>query len=65
MRELDPGFDVEGFTGDLREYIIPELLDAYLGADKEALKQWCGEAVRSPPLRLSPPLPPLPLPPPL
>lgn len=48
MRALDPGFDVEGFTGDLREYIIPELLDAYLGADKEALKQWCGEAVRFP-----------------
>lgn len=46
MRILDPGFDVESFTGDLREYILPELLDAYLGADKEALNAWCGEAVR-------------------
>jgi hypothetical protein len=45
MRYLDPSFDVEGFAKDLREYIIPEVLDAYLMADKEALKLWCGEAV--------------------
>ncbi|CDZ98035.1 Mitochondrial import inner membrane translocase, subunit TIM44 [Phaffia rhodozyma] len=44
MRTLDPSFDVEGFVRDLKEYIVPEVLDAYLGMDKEALKAWCGEA---------------------
>lgn len=47
MRILDPSFEVEGFVKDLKEYIIPEVLDAYLGMDKEALKTWCGEAVSS------------------
>jgi len=35
---------MEGFQKELREYIIPEVVDAYLGADGEALKMWCGEA---------------------
>lgn len=45
FRALDPSFDMEGFSRELREYIVPEVVDAYLTADREALKMWCGEAV--------------------
>ncbi|KZT59051.1 TIM44 subunit of mitochondria import inner membrane translocase [Calocera cornea HHB12733] len=44
LRQMDPTFSVEPFTRELREYIIPEVVDAYLSADKEALQMWCGEA---------------------
>lgn len=47
MRELDPEWNMEGWQRELREYIVPEIVDAYLGADREALKLWCGEAVRT------------------
>ena len=45
LRMMDPSFDLETFTRELREYIVPELVDAYLSADREALQMWCGEAV--------------------
>lgn len=45
MKELDPDFRLERWTGELREYIVPEVVDAYLSADRESLRQWCGEAV--------------------
>ena len=45
MRAMDPMFDSESFERDLREYIIPEVVDAYLTADKPALMKWCSEAV--------------------
>jgi import inner membrane translocase subunit TIM44 len=48
MKALDPDFNRESFERELREYIVPEVVDAYLSADKEALKSWCGEAVRTP-----------------
>ena len=51
MKSMDPAFNREGFERDLREYIVPEVVDAYLSADQDALKAWCGEAVRI--LRLS------------
>ncbi|KLO19014.1 mitochondria import inner membrane translocase TIM44 subunit [Schizopora paradoxa] len=44
MRAMDPFFEREAFERELREYIIPEVVDAYLSADREALKKWCGEA---------------------
>ncbi|KAH9074779.1 mitochondria import inner membrane translocase TIM44 subunit [Lactarius deliciosus] len=44
MKALDPGFSMEGFERELREYIVPEVVDAYLSADNEALKAWCSEA---------------------
>ena len=47
MKSMDPAFNREGFERDLREYIVPEVVDAYLSADQEALKAWCGEAVRT------------------
>ena len=46
MRLLDPTFDREPFERELREYIVPEIVDAYLSADRESLMKWCGEAVR-------------------
>jgi import inner membrane translocase subunit TIM44 len=45
MRTLDPTFNKESFERELREYIVPEVVDAYLTADQESLKAWCGEAV--------------------
>ena len=45
MRLLDPMFDRESFERELREYIVPEIVDAYLSADRESLKKWCGEGV--------------------
>lgn len=44
MKALDPAFNRESFERELREYIVPEVVDAYLSADKESLKSWCGEA---------------------
>ncbi|KIY51930.1 TIM44 subunit of mitochondria import inner membrane translocase [Fistulina hepatica ATCC 64428] len=44
MKLIDPMFDREAFERELREYIIPEVVDAYLSADKESLQAWCGEA---------------------
>lgn len=46
MKSLDPDFNRESFERELREYIVPEVVDAYLSADQESLKAWCGEAVR-------------------
>lgn len=45
MKNMDPDFNRENFERELREYIVPEVVDAYLSADREALKAWCGEAV--------------------
>jgi mitochondrial import inner membrane translocase subunit TIM44 len=45
MKAMDPAFTLESFERELREYIVPEVVDAYLSADQEALKAWCGEAV--------------------
>lgn len=45
MKILDPTFSLETFERELREYIIPEVVDAYLSADQESLKAWCSEAV--------------------
>ena len=45
IREMDPDFKMEPFLIELKEYIVPEVVDAYLSADKEELKQWMSEAV--------------------
>ncbi|KAK9240857.1 hypothetical protein V1525DRAFT_394104 [Lipomyces kononenkoae] len=44
FREIDPGFQVEGFLNEVREYILPEVIDAYVKGDDEALKLWLSEA---------------------
>lgn len=45
VKELDPSFTQEGFLRDLREYIVPELVDAYVNGDQVVLRQWCSEGV--------------------
>ncbi|KAI0047229.1 TIM44 subunit of mitochondria import inner membrane translocase [Auriscalpium vulgare] len=44
MKTLDPSFTMESFERELREYIVPEVVDAYLSADRESLQAWCSEA---------------------
>ena len=45
LRYMDPTFQMDAFQRELREYIVPEVVDAYLSADREALQMWCSEAV--------------------
>lgn len=45
VKEMDPEFTTEGFLRDLREYIVPEIVDAYVNADQPTLREWCSEAV--------------------
>ncbi|KAJ9311795.1 hypothetical protein DTO271D3_7930 [Paecilomyces variotii] len=44
FREMDPSFQLEPFLRDLREYILPEVLDAYVKGDVETLKLWLSDA---------------------
>ena len=44
--EMDPTFNMEAFNTELREWIIPEVVDAYVKGDVETLKQWFSEAVQ-------------------
>lgn len=40
FREMDPNFQMEPFLRELREYILPEVLDAYVKGDIETLRLW-------------------------
>ena len=44
FRAMDPSFQLEPFLQDMREYILPEVLDAYVKGDVETLKLWLSEA---------------------
>ncbi|KAK2787902.1 protein translocase subunit [Emmonsiellopsis sp. PD_33] len=44
FREMDPSFQIEPFLRELREYILPEVLDAYVKGDVETLKLWLSDA---------------------
>ncbi|OLL25213.1 Mitochondrial import inner membrane translocase subunit tim44 [Neolecta irregularis DAH-3] len=44
FKQMDPNFTVDSFTRDLRDYILPEIVDAYVKGDAEILKIWLGEA---------------------
>lgn len=44
LRAMDPGFQLEAFLNELREFILPEVLDAYVKGDIETLKLWLSEA---------------------
>jgi mitochondrial import inner membrane translocase subunit TIM44 len=46
--EMDPTFNMEGFNIELREWIIPEIVEAYVKGDVETLKLWFSEAVYPP-----------------
>ncbi|PVU97983.1 hypothetical protein BB559_001815 [Furculomyces boomerangus] len=42
--QIDYNFSLDVFLRDCREYIIPEIMDAYLQQDSQTLKHWCSEA---------------------
>ncbi|MCJ1387511.1 protein translocase subunit [Xylographa bjoerkii] len=44
FREMDPNFQIEPFLREMREYILPEVLDAYVKGDVETLKLWLSAA---------------------
>lgn len=44
FREMDPSFQLEEFLQELREYILPEVLDAYVKGDVETLNLWLSAA---------------------
>lgn len=44
FREMDPNFQVEPFLREMREYFLPEVLDAYVRGDTETLKLWLSAA---------------------
>ncbi|KAG5995286.1 hypothetical protein E4U52_000202 [Claviceps spartinae] len=44
FRTMDPAFQVEPFLQELREYILPEVLDAYVKGDTETLQLWLSAA---------------------
>ncbi|SCU83813.1 LAMI_0C04808g1_1 [Lachancea mirantina] len=41
---MDATFNTESFTKHMREYIVPEVLEAYVKGDEAVLKQWFSEA---------------------
>ncbi|KAG2223238.1 hypothetical protein INT45_006119 [Circinella minor] len=41
---IDPTFNMDKFMSEVRTYIIPEVMEAYLRGDVETLKLWCSEA---------------------
>ncbi|SCV04406.1 LAME_0H18184g1_1 [Lachancea meyersii CBS 8951] len=41
---MDANFNSETFMSHLREYVIPEVLEAYVKGDEKVLKQWFSEA---------------------
>ncbi|CAF9919827.1 MAG: hypothetical protein GOMPHAMPRED_001889 [Gomphillus americanus] len=44
FREMDPNFQLEPFLREMREYILPEVLDAYVKGETETLKLWLSAA---------------------
>lgn len=44
FREMDPNFQTESFLREVREYMLPEVLDAYVKGDVETLKLWLSAA---------------------
>jgi import inner membrane translocase subunit TIM44 len=44
LREMDPSFQLEPFLIEMREYILPEVLEAYVKGDVVTLKQWLSAA---------------------
>ncbi|KAK7193450.1 hypothetical protein DPSP01_000013 [Paraphaeosphaeria sporulosa] len=44
FREMEPTFQLEPFLTEMREYILPEVLDAYVKGDVETLKLWLSAA---------------------
>lgn len=41
---MDANFNSHSFTKHLREYVVPEILEAYIKGDEKVLKKWFSEA---------------------
>ncbi|KAI5369691.1 Putative Tim44-like domain, NTF2-like domain superfamily protein [Septoria linicola] len=44
FREMDPNFQLDPFLNEMRNYILPEVLEAYVKGDVETLKLWLSAA---------------------
>lgn len=44
FKEIDPNFTTIAFQKQLREYIVPEVVEAYIASDEKVLKTWFSEA---------------------
>ncbi|PHH52925.1 Mitochondrial import inner membrane translocase subunit tim44 [Ceratocystis fimbriata CBS 114723] len=44
FKQMDPNFRIEPFLNELRDYILPEVLDAYVKGDVATLKEWLSAA---------------------
>ncbi|KAH3684026.1 hypothetical protein WICPIJ_004998 [Wickerhamomyces pijperi] len=44
FKRIDPSFNTEDFTQQLRDFIVPEVLEAYIKGDEKTLKVWFSEA---------------------
>ena len=44
FKQMDPAFNQEDFLREVRAYILPEVLDAYVKGDADVLKLWLSEA---------------------
>ena len=44
FREMDPNFQLDPFLNEMRNYILPEVLEAYVTGDVETLKLWLSAA---------------------
>ncbi len=44
FKEIDPTFNMEEFRKEVRDYIVPEILDAYIKGDRKVLQTWLSEA---------------------
>lgn len=44
FREMDPSFQLEPFLTEMRTYILPEVLEAYVKGDVDVLKTWLSAA---------------------
>jgi import inner membrane translocase subunit TIM44 len=45
FQQYDPSFNPELFLATAREYMIPEIMEAFLQGDIATLKEWCSESV--------------------
>ncbi len=44
FKQMDPSFNMDDFQREVRQFILPEILDAYIKGDKVVLKAWLSEA---------------------
>ncbi|KAI3630558.1 hypothetical protein MIR68_011993 [Amoeboaphelidium protococcarum] len=47
IKVSDPAFDVDTFVQDLREFVVPEVLEAFIDWDEKELKQYVTDGVMS------------------